>query len=228
MTAVRFRDGARYGLRLYGYVLGLTIFGGAGIGLGAALAWPEVQAWLGRGAPDQVVGAGGAVLLFLGVSILAIGYFGLAYKLIADGVAAGSTSTSAPESGTAVGDTATDAVTEPATADPNGGEGPPAKPAAGKGRGTGARSHPSGADPSAGTATDSGSTDEPKAETQRETPREPSPEEIAFGNPASADDDTASEPETSPVEESRSESSSGTVATQNASADPLADPTDEE
>jgi hypothetical protein len=88
MTAVGFGESTRYALRLYAYVLGVFVVGGVGVGLGAALLWPEVRAWRGPGQAAVAPGIAGGLLVFLGVSVLTIGWIGTAYKLLADGVAA--------------------------------------------------------------------------------------------------------------------------------------------
>jgi len=214
MTAVRLRDSARYGLRLYAYVLGITILGGAGVGLGAALAWPEVQAWRGPGVAEPAVGAGGGVLLFLGLSILATGYFGVAFKLLADGVAAGSSTTVGGEPG------ATQEA-EPATADPNIGAEPEPEPAR-ESTDDAASEEPTGA--AVGSMAGEAAGDE--TTTAPADPPEPSPEEIAFGNTAGEEAEAAAEPDPA-YEDTRSASSSDAVANQNADADPLADPSDD-
>lgn len=207
MTAARLGESARYGLRLYGYVLGITLLGLAGVAGGALLAVPEVQAWRGPGQAEVATGAAGGVLLFLGLSILAVGWLSTAYKLLADGVARGlegpDSADSEPEPEPSGSETVVpgpdpevnapepDSEPEPATVDPAGADSPAAS--------------------------------EPAQDTEADPP-EPSPEEIAFGSSG----DEESEPDPEPVDEPEaSTSSSGRLPGQNASSDPLADPGDE-
>lgn len=89
MATVGFDESTRYALRLYAYVLATFVFGAVGVGLGAALLWPEIRAWRGPGEATVAPGAAGGLLLFLGISVLTIGWLATAYKLLADGVAAG-------------------------------------------------------------------------------------------------------------------------------------------
>lgn len=239
MTAVRFGESTRYGLRLYGYVLAVTVLGGAGVGLGAALAWPEIAAWRGPGQAEVVPGIAGGLLLFLGLSVLVIGYLGTAYKLLADGVAAGAVG---PPAETGVVDEAVEsaaaaeaAVAEgsessgAAPADPNVGAGDPAADGV---AGAAASGTDVGNPPTDG-ATEVGSMaaeDDAAAESAgSDRPPEPSPEEIAFGS--SSDDagdetGTADEP-TNDESTSDSTPTSGPLPGENAPSDPLADPSDE-
>ncbi|MFB6310827.1 MAG: hypothetical protein ABEH64_06540 [Salinirussus sp.] len=89
MAPAEFTESSRYGAVLYAYVLGVLVVGGGGLALGAALLWPEIQAWRGPGVADTARAIGGGVLAFLGFSVLTIGGYAVTYKLIADGVAAG-------------------------------------------------------------------------------------------------------------------------------------------
>lgn len=196
MTAVGLGESSRYGLKLYGYVLGITVVGGAGLALGVALAWPEIQAWRAAGeTAAPVSGIAGGVLFFLGLSVLATGYLGTAYKILADGVAAGR---AGPEAAAAAEPSGSEAAAEssepaePTPADPNVG--------------------------ASGAEVGSMAADDVEAEPSADPP-EPSPEEIAFGSSGG----DASEDE--PVEEPSG--GGGPLPGQNASSDPLADPSDE-
>lgn len=93
MTAVGFGDATRYALGLYAYLLVAVVLGGVGVVLGAALLYPELRAWRGPGDAAVAPGVGGGLLLVIGLSVLAVGCLGTAYKLLADGVAAGRGST---------------------------------------------------------------------------------------------------------------------------------------
>lgn len=93
MTTIGFGAATRYALRLYAYVLAAVVVGGVGVALGAALVYPELRAWRGPGDATVAPGVGGGLLLVLGLSVLAVGWLGTAYKLLADGVAAGGAST---------------------------------------------------------------------------------------------------------------------------------------
>jgi len=220
MTAVRLVEGTRYGLRLYGFVLGITIVGGAAIALGAAVGWPAVSAVRDGGSPSATPAIAGGVLVLLGLSILGGGYLAAAYKLVADAVAAGGrarpgaadvASTGAPAAATEP-----ESAAEPASADPNVG----ATADAAQGAGT-ASDPPAGAEDEPGTPT-VGSMGESGPDGQPADPPEPSPEEIAFGT--SGEDAGVPEPTDEPAPSASRESLAG----RNASSDPLADPTEEE
>lgn len=210
-------DSARYGLRLYGFLLGITILGGAAIALGAAVAWPQVDAALDGGQASLASLAAAGVLGFLGLSVLAVGYLAAAYKLVADGVAAGG-AVSSGESAPARDD-ATDAAPEPepASADPNVGA-----------SGDTQRGPTTTQEPPAGTGNTTDSTtvgsmaDAEDDELQPADPPEPSPEEIAFGG--SGED----APEAGPADEPAPSTGSESLAGRNAASDPLADPTEDE
>jgi len=236
MTAMRLRESAAYGLRLYAYLLGVTLLGGAALGLGLALAVPEAPSLVGTGGPDSTELAAGGVLGFLGVTVLAIGYLGTGYKLIADAVATGSelatasaeptratdsstpgsTSDEAQAAGAAAGDGATAGGPEqaaPVDADPT------ASSAATEVRDTG----PAGGAAEAAEEAEPAGRDE-YGSRQTEGPPEPTPEEIAFGP---SDDDP--EPPVDDTDEPVDDTGSDSVrpAGRNASSDPLADPTDD-
>jgi hypothetical protein len=89
MTTVGFGESTRYALRLYAYVLGVFVVGAVAVGLGTVLLWPEVSAWRGSGEAAVAPGVAGGLSVFLGVSVIAVGWIGATYKLLADGVAAG-------------------------------------------------------------------------------------------------------------------------------------------
>ena len=76
MTTVCFAESTRYGLRLYAYVLVWFAVGAAGGTLGAALLSPELRAWRGPGEAAVAPGVGGGVLVFLGLSVLTVGWLG--------------------------------------------------------------------------------------------------------------------------------------------------------
>jgi hypothetical protein len=122
MTAVGFRESTRYALRLYSYVLATFVLGAGGVVLGAVLLWPEIRAWRGPGAAAAAPGLAGAVVLFLGLSVLVTGWLATTYKLLADGVAAGRetpTTTVGPDSPTDEPTTTDDGVAgRPAADDP--------------------------------------------------------------------------------------------------------------
>ncbi|MFT4921962.1 MAG: hypothetical protein ACI8XM_001170 [Haloarculaceae archaeon] len=100
MTAVRVAESLKYGLKLFGYFLGVVIVGGGGLALGATLAKSELSTVMSGSLPGAQF-AGGAVLGFLGAFVLVTGLFGILYKLVADavsiGVADGSPAIDIPE-----------------------------------------------------------------------------------------------------------------------------------
>jgi len=225
MTTVRLRESAAYGARLYAYLLGVTLVGGGALGLGLALAVPEATSLVGTGGADTTDLAAGGVLGLIGLSVLAIGYLGTGYKLIADAVATGAvtgatdSTAPAPDTGGATGSTST----TPAAAD-----GPTDEPR--RAPGVEPDSTPEGA---AAVSTDGTESDvAPEADADdaygsraTEGPPEPSPEEIAFGS-SEGDEPEAEEP----GDEQPADSSSGAVrpAGRSAASDPLADPTEDE
>ncbi|MXR52352.1 hypothetical protein GRX03_12150 [Halovenus sp. WSH3] len=91
MATTSFAESFKYGARLFVLFLAVVIVGGGGLGLGAALIESEMVGWDLPSDPDVAIFAGGAVLGVLGTSVLVIGHFAIVHKLIADGVARGST-----------------------------------------------------------------------------------------------------------------------------------------
>ena len=225
MTAVRLRESVAYGARLYAYLLGVTLVGGGALGLGLAIAVPEATSLLGTGGADTTELAAGGVLGLSGLSVLAIGYLGTGYKLIADAVAIGgatgatASTATAPDAGgstdststaPAAGDAPTDEPRRAPGVEPDSTPGgPPEASTAGTEPDVAPEAEPD-------EAYDSRATDEPP---------EPSPEEIAFGS----SEGEGAEPE-EPDDEQRTEASSDGVrpAGRSAAADPLADPTEDE
>jgi hypothetical protein len=217
MTAVRLRESASYGARLYAYLLGVTLLGGACLAIGLVLAAPELTSLLAGGAPEPAMAAGGAILAVLGLSILLTGYLGAGYKLVADAVAVGEQTAASP---TPSAETATETATEsqagaPADRQPAAGSasaaggdaslqtddaervaagnpetGPQRAPSVDPHGGTdpAAESTDAHADPTVDEAAEPAS-DGPDEAPPRENPPEPSPEEIAFGS--SGGDETA-------------------------------------
>ncbi len=94
MATVPVVDSLKYGLQLFGYLLGIVVIGGGGMVLGGLIAANELTD--GLTASPEVFG--GIVLAGLGTVIWFMGMFGLSYKLIADatrwGVASGTDSLS--------------------------------------------------------------------------------------------------------------------------------------
>lgn len=216
MTAVRFVDSAKYGFKFLAYLVVVTAVGGGVLGLGAALAWPEVQALRGASQAATTELAAGGVLAFLGAIVLLTGYFGSAYKLIADAVAAGAsgvtagsvaddeTTASASEESSAVDD-AEEPTATASQSNPQPVPGPEPTEAAAEDEDSTAASADSPA-PDAGQATStetSGPAEAPdedatEAESepdesefqpldQEENPPEPTAEEIAFGTTPGGD-----------------------------------------
>ncbi len=107
MTAVRLVDSAKYGFKLFAYLVVVTAVGGGALALGSALAWPEVQALQGPAQASKTDLAAGGILAFLGGVVLVTGYVGSAYKLVADAVATGTAA-----GGPAVAKTEADAAAE--------------------------------------------------------------------------------------------------------------------
>jgi len=225
MTAVRLRESAVYGARLYAYLLGVTLVGGGALGLGLSLAVPEATSLAGTGGADTTELAAGGVLGLSGLSVLAIGYLGTGYKLIADAVATGGVSgatdgtATAPDAGGVEGSSST----VPAAADAS-----PDEPR--RAPGVEPDSTPEGPPEAstAGTEPDGAPEAEPDeagGSRANDEPPEPSPEEIAFGS----SEGEGAEPG-KPDEDERTESSSDDVrpAGRSAAADPLADPTEDE
>lgn len=92
MARITFSESLTYGGRLFGFFLGIFLFGGGLLALGGYLAIPEIQAVVGSGTADTATMAGGLGLAVLGVVALSIGNFALVYKLIADAVSEGTAS----------------------------------------------------------------------------------------------------------------------------------------
>lgn len=91
MPALTAKESARYGVRLFGYLLATTLLGGAFVGGGVALAVTM--------APDVVPGgpapsnygalAGASVLVLVGVLVFVTGLALVLFTVVADGVRAG-------------------------------------------------------------------------------------------------------------------------------------------
>lgn len=247
MTAVGFEESVRYAGRLFSYLVGVTVLGAIGVILGLGLGWPGILDWerlaslLGSTDGGLAYSIGGAVLIVLGGSIVAVGYISAAYKLLADGVAAG-----APEPASPTAETARDVpeaagATEPVDPSTATGDGETAtEPSA---VGTGEGNGPTGPAPIAEDASEPSSpsaavepAENPEPATE-DAPPEPSPEEIAFGQSESdeepGDDDAGVEAELDeeePVGEAVAEEPTGgdvRPAASDAPSDPLADPTDD-
>ena len=94
MATVPVVDSLKYGLQLFGYLLGIVVIGGGGMVLGGVIAGNELT----DGFTTSPELFGGVVLAGLGVVIWFTGMFGLSYKLIADatrwGVSSGTDSLS--------------------------------------------------------------------------------------------------------------------------------------
>jgi hypothetical protein len=92
MTAIRSVDSLKYGAGLFAYLFVALVAGGGLVGLGLELGYSaatDLVGGAGLGAVDTTDLAAGGVLAFLGSFVVLTGVFGLAYKLLADGVAAG-------------------------------------------------------------------------------------------------------------------------------------------
>lgn len=89
VTALRLSDALAYGVRLYAFLAVTTAVGGAMLALGGSIGWTAFQTWLDGGSLDTANAVSGGLLTFLGISILAIGFLGAGYKILADGVSAG-------------------------------------------------------------------------------------------------------------------------------------------
>ena len=89
MTRVGLVESLKYGLTLFGYLLGVTIVGCGLFVLGGALAVPEVQAWLDGDAIQLAPLVGGAVFVVLGTAVWWTGIFAIVYKLVSDSVTTG-------------------------------------------------------------------------------------------------------------------------------------------
>lgn len=247
MTAVSLGKSAGYGARLFAFLLGTTLLGGASLALGGALAVPELDALMGTGQADPAIVAAGAMLAFLGLLVLATGYLGAAYKLIADAVATGSRLAAQTEAtaGDAAAETVSGAdstrpVEEPSPAAADEPQRAPGLDPESDSSTTEPAEAAGGADETAdewgqpGEAGEAGASAEYDEYGSRQTegPPEPTPEEIAFGTSseepspnADAPDDESGPPD-EPVEET--DTGSVTPAARNASSDPLADLTDNE
>jgi len=225
MTAVRLRESAAYGARLYAYLLGVTLVGGGALGLGLALAVPEATSLVGTGGADTTNLAAGGVLGLIGLSVLAIGSLGTGYKLIADAVATGAvtgatdSTAPAPDAGGATGSTSTAAAAADGPTDEQRGE-PSVE----------SDSTPERTPEASTTGTETDVAPEAEADDAygsraSEGAPEPSPEEIAFGS-SEGDGPEAEDP----GDEQPADASSGAVrpAGRSAASDPLADPTEDE
>lgn len=220
MATVRSSESVKYGVKLFAYFLVVVLLGGGGLGLGLALAVPEARALVGDGIADKSVLAGGAVLAFLGAAILISGLFGLLYKLVGDAVAAGvvggrravTEMAGSPTTDETGGEDVSQSAEPPAVESPPRREAPP--------NGETAREPANGRPASETSADEWTETPSPGEEDESQTesaPREPTPEEIAFGS--------------GPEEEHEVESGDSnevTPAGSSSSEDPLADPTEEE
>lgn len=90
MASISFGESLKYGIGLFGFFFAITVVGLGLLGLGGALAVPEIRTWIASGNPQTAVLAGGLVLAVFGFATLVILHFAMAYKLVADAVAAGS------------------------------------------------------------------------------------------------------------------------------------------
>jgi hypothetical protein len=91
MTTRRLVGSTTYGARLFAYLLGVLVVGGATLGLGLSLAWPDITSVgpLEGTVDDTAEVAGGAVLSVIGVYIIGTGLLGTVNKFVADSVAQG-------------------------------------------------------------------------------------------------------------------------------------------
>lgn len=93
MTGIGTVDSVKYGARLFAYLFAVLLVGGGTLGLGLALGYGEASDLVGTATLSEVSTtelAGGVVLAVLGAATLLSGLLGVAHKLIADSVAAGS------------------------------------------------------------------------------------------------------------------------------------------
>jgi len=87
MVAVRFVESLKYAGVLYVYLLSVVVLGGGGLAIEGVLSGREAGA-LRAGEPTTQLVVG-AVLVFLGASVLVVGTVSLVYKLVADAASEG-------------------------------------------------------------------------------------------------------------------------------------------
>lgn len=226
MATTSFSESLKYGGQLFGFLLAIFLVGGIGLALGAVLAVPEIQNWLGSGSVQTAPIAGGLVLFALGMSVLVVGQFALVHKLIVDSVSKGNqepateNTVTAADSETVAGEydetvagehdgTTTGKHTGDDSAGPAGGEpdpGPvtdqpgsrdtPPAEAAETSR------QPTAADERPAQQPHDGGVDDSSPATAGEQPvsREQTAEEIAFGSGATSDSETSDSPDRSAPE----------------------------
>lgn len=92
MAKTSYTESLKYGGRLFGFFLGITLAGGTALAVGGWLAISELQSFFTSGTAETVYLSGGVVVMFFGMVILVCGNFALVYKLIADAVNQGNAS----------------------------------------------------------------------------------------------------------------------------------------
>lgn len=121
MSTAGLSDVYQYGVRFVGYLLVVSLVGGAFVAAGGALGADLIAATLGGGAASTATGTAVAAvaLTAIGALLLLSGLFGLAHKLVADAALTG-TRIALAETGT--GSTDSEAGAEPAAeeAEPTG------------------------------------------------------------------------------------------------------------
>lgn len=235
MATTSFAESFKYGARLFGLFLAVVIFGGGGLGLGAALAEDEVHTWGLVENPDTAALAGGAVLGVLGASILIIGHFAIIHKLIADGVRRGTADANVDfAAGSVEADQSPDSTEQPTTEPTPEQHSQPTAGAAERTPDTESRSPTEPDQPAAPSPEEQppmeSTPGEPTGATQPEetgeSGREQTAEEIVFGSSESSEQTTDEPTEESDEPAEQSDDDTGTAG--NPGSDPLADNFDEE
>lgn len=86
MTSVGIREGIKYGFLLFGYFLGVFLGGGVIASIGVLLSGLSTGADVDSGGIIPMIGV---FFIFVGGLVFCAGFFGISYKIIADGVKRG-------------------------------------------------------------------------------------------------------------------------------------------
>lgn len=86
MTSVGIREGIKYGFLLFGYFLGIFLGGGVLAAIGVLLSGLSTGADVDSGGIIPMIGV---FFIFVGGLVFCAGFFGISYKIVADGVERG-------------------------------------------------------------------------------------------------------------------------------------------
>ncbi len=96
MTAVRIVDAAKYGARIVAYVFVVSAVGLGALAVGYALAWDQLGGLFDAGTGQIVQFVAGGLAALIGLFLVSVAVVSGLYKLLADGIAAGSQRESRP------------------------------------------------------------------------------------------------------------------------------------